>query len=101
MIRKCYHISIEELGSDSFSVTYKTTKNYKNVAVRIIDKEDKEEEFLNKLVPRIVKILRAFDNRHTNIIQQWISSRPQNVFSYSWNWPQMELFLNFWTEVKT
>jgi hypothetical protein len=48
MIRKGYHISSEELCSGSFSVTYKATNNYKNIAVGIIDKE---EEFLNKLVP--------------------------------------------------
>lgn len=68
MSAKGYNISAEQLSNGQFSTVFKAKYNDEDIAVRIIEKEGKEDNFLKRLVPRFVRILRILDERHPNIV---------------------------------
>ena len=67
MSKKGYTISDKELASGQFSSVLKAKLDDEDIAAKIIEKKDKDEAF-KKLIPRFVRIMRALDERHPNII---------------------------------
>lgn len=66
--KKGYKIDNKELTSGQFSTVLAAKLDDEDIAAKIIEKNDKEKAFLTKLLPRLVIILRALDERHPNII---------------------------------